>query len=145
NSTTATGSFTEDHTAPTASIDLKHDAADDTGFSISDGITANAKPILNGTGEPSSKVTITVTPTSGGVLTYTATTDATGKWSIDTSAATPTSGTMPATGLADGTVALQVLSTDTAGNSTTATGSFVEDHTAPTASVDLKHDAVDDT
>ena len=145
NSASATGSFVEDHTAPTASIGLKHDAVDDTGSSSTDSITANAKPILTGLGEPNSTVTVTVTPTSGGALTYTATTDATGNWSIDTSSATPTSGTMPAAGLADGAVGLKVVSTDTAGNSTTATGSFTEDHTAPTASIDLKHDAVDDT
>src|SRR5205807_2016578 len=101
--------------------------------------------ILTGTGEPSSTVIVTITPASGGVLTYTATTDATGKWSLDTSAATPTSGTMPAAGLSDGAVALKVVSTDTAGNSTTATGSFTEDHTAPAATIGLKHDAADDT
>src|SRR5207237_1333592 len=111
------GAFTEDHTAPTASIGLKHDAADDTGASATDSITANGKPVLTGTGEASSTVTITVTPASGGAITYTATTDASGNWSLDTNAATPTSGTLPAGGLPDGSVALKVVSTDAAGNS----------------------------
>src|ERR1700712_5432447 len=43
-SATATGSFTEDLTAPVATIGLKHDAADDTGSSASDSITKNTKP-----------------------------------------------------------------------------------------------------
>ncbi|MBW8760653.1 MAG: hypothetical protein JF586_23990, partial [Burkholderiales bacterium] len=145
NSTTATGSFTEDHTAPAAAIGLKHDAADDTGSSATDSLTSNAKPVLTGTGEPSSTVTITVTPASGGAISYTATTDASGAWSLDTATATPTSGAMPATGLPDGTVGLQVVSTDAAGNSTTATGAFTEDRTAPAASIGLQHDAANDT
>src|SRR6202008_4600332 len=78
-------------------------------------------------------------------VTYTATTDGSGNWSIDTSSATPASGALPVGGLVDGSVGLKVVSTDAAGNSTTATGSFVEDHTAPTAAIGLKHDAANDT
>ena len=44
NSATATGSFTEDLTAPVATIGLKHDAADDTGTSATDSMTSNTKP-----------------------------------------------------------------------------------------------------
>ncbi|MFL6630069.1 MAG: beta strand repeat-containing protein, partial [Vitreoscilla sp.] len=145
NSSTATSAFTEDNTAPTASIGLKHDATNDTGTSAVDNLSANGKPVLTGTGEPSSTVTITVTPSAGGAITYTTTTTAAGAWTLDLSTATPTSGTLPAAGLPDGTVSLQVVSTDTAGNSTTATSAFTEDHTAPAASIGLKHDATNDT
>ncbi len=147
NTTTATGSFTEDHTPPVASIDLKHDTPDDTGSSSTDGITGNPHPLIIGTGEPSSPVTVTVTPNGGAPVTYTAPDRcraATGP--VDTNTAVPTSGTLPPGGLPDGPVGLQVVSTDAAGNSTPATGSFVEDHTAPTApTISLKHDAADDT
>ncbi|MBW8756573.1 MAG: cadherin-like domain-containing protein, partial [Burkholderiales bacterium] len=145
NTATATGSFDIDHTAPVASIDLRHDALNDTGSSATDGLTSNAKPILVGTGEANSTVAITVTPASGSPVTYTATTDGSGNWSVDTSSATPASGALPVGGLVDGTVGLKIVSIDTAGNSSTATGSFVEDHTAPTAAIGLKHDATDDT
>ena len=141
----ATGSFTEDRTAPTASIDLKHDGADDTGVLSTDGVTANPHPVLVGTGEPSSVVTVTVTPNGGSPITYSALTDASGHWSIDTNTATPTSGALPAGGLPDGAVALQVVSTDAAGNTTTATAAFTEDTTPPVATIALKHDGVDDT
>ena len=145
NSASATGSFTEDHTKPVAAIDLKHDAVDDTGVSSTDGITNNVKPILTGTGEANSTVNITVTLPGGALLTYTATTDKNGAWSLDTSTTTPLTGTMPAAGIPDGTVGLNVVTTDVAGNSASATGSFTEDHTKPVAAIDLKHDAVDDT
>ena len=62
NSTTAAGSFTEDLTAPVATIGLKHDAANDTGTSATDSITNNAKPVIVGTGNVlSGTVDVTVT------------------------------------------------------------------------------------
>src|SRR5215469_1876132 len=91
-----------------ASIGLKHDAANDTGASATDSLTSNAKPVLTGTGEANSTVTITVTPASGTPVTYTATTDGSGNWSVDTNSATPTSGALPVGGLVDGTVGLKI-------------------------------------
>src|SRR5207253_2518957 len=82
NTATATGAFTVNHTAPAAAIDLRHDAANDTGVSATDGLTGNTRPVLTGTGEANSTVSITVTPSTGGALTYTATTDASGHWSL---------------------------------------------------------------
>ena len=62
NRATATSSFTEDLTAPVATIGLKHDAADDTGTSATDSITNNAKPVIVGTSNVlSGTVAVTVT------------------------------------------------------------------------------------
>ncbi|MEO5688455.1 MAG: Ig-like domain-containing protein, partial [Burkholderiaceae bacterium] len=143
--TTATGSLVVDSTPPAASIGLAHDSANDTGASSSDGVTANAHPVLVGTGEPSSTVSVTVTPTGGSPITYTVATDPSGDWSLDTATATPTSGSLPPAGLPDGTVTLQVVSTDSAGNPATATSSFQEVQPTVATTIDLKHDAADDT
>jgi len=145
NTSTATGSFTEDRTPPAATVGLLHDAANDTGVSATDGVTSNPRPVLTGTGEPSSTVTVVVTPNGGSPITYTVATDASGQWRVDTATATPSSGALPAAGLPDGPVALQATSTDVAGNTTTATGAFTEDLTPPAASIGLRHDAADDT
>ena len=76
-----------------ATIGLKHDAADDTGTSATDSITNNTKPVIVGTSKVlSGTVDVTVTDAAGHKLTYTATTDATGNWSMDTKTATTTNG-----------------------------------------------------
>src|SRR6185503_10147503 len=95
--------------------------------------------------EPNGTVVVTVTPANGGPITYTATADAGSQWTVDTATAAPTAGTLPAAGLPEGPVALQATSTDAAGNATTATGSFTEDHTPPAVTIGLQHDAASDT
>ena len=149
NSVTGTSSFIEDLTPPPTAptIGLKHDAADDTGASATDNLTNNVKPILVGTADANTAVTITVVDHAGNTITYKTTTDGSGNWSIDTAHATPASGSI-GTGLAEGNVSLSVVSTDAAGNNSVAgTSSFTEDLTpSPTApTIGLKHDAADDT
>ena len=128
-----------------ASIGLRHDAADDTGTSATDSLTGNKQPVIEGTGQPDSTVTVSVTPAGGATITYTAPTDATGHWSIDTATQVPASGALPAGGLPDGDVALGVSTTNGTGITTTATGSLVVDSTPPAASIDLQHDTPNDT
>ena len=98
-----------------------------------DNLTANAKPILTGTGEPNSTVTVTIDPDNNPAtenITYSVTTNASGAWSLDLASATPSSGTLPSAGLPNGTVGLTVSSTDAAGNTATASSTFVVDTAA---------------
>ena len=80
-----TGSFTEDLTAPVATIGLKHDAADDTGSSSPTASPTTPSPSSSARATSlSGTVDVTVTDAAGHKLTYTAATDASGNWSIDT-------------------------------------------------------------
>ena len=112
-----------------------------------DSITNNTKPVIVGTSKVlSGTVDVTVTDAAGHKLTYTATTDASGNWSVDTKTATTTKGvTCPPAACPKARSRCTVVATDAAGNSPTATSSFTEDLTAPVATIGLKHDAADDT
>jgi hypothetical protein len=134
-SPTATASAVLDTTAPTVAIGLAHTVTSDTGSSDLDGITANTKPVILGTGEPNSTVTVVVTDPIAGAITYTTTTNASGAWSLDLTTAVPKTGTLPTGGLHAGTIGLGILSTDAAGNSASTTGSFTEDLRTPNAPV----------
>ncbi|MEP0985566.1 Ig-like domain-containing protein [Ekhidna sp.] len=79
-------------------------------------ITNDTTPIIRGTAEPGSTVTVIV-----GGATYIVTADANGNWSVNTETATPASGTFnPNIG---GANEVQVTATDAAGNSTSDTTS----------------------
>ncbi|WP_166638513.1 Ig-like domain-containing protein, partial [Maribacter spongiicola] len=74
-------------------------------------ITNDTTPVLNGTAEINSTVSVVV-----GGATYTTISDAFGNWTIDTETATPDSGSF--TPNVNGTNEVAVTSTDAAGNST---------------------------
>ncbi|SFW69678.1 Ig-like domain-containing protein, partial [Cellulophaga fucicola] len=81
---------------------------------VQDQITNDTTPVLTGTAEPNSTVTVEIDDT--GVI-YTTIADASGNWTIDTETATPTSGTYTPP-ITDRTYDIEVTSTDEAGNST---------------------------
>ncbi|NCA15384.1 MAG: hemagglutinin/hemolysin-related protein, partial [Proteobacteria bacterium] len=89
--------------------------------------TSDTTPTITGTAEVGSTVSVTV-----GGATYSVTANGSGQWSVDTGSATPTSGSF-ALG-ADGAKTVGVTSTDAAGNSSSGSGSFTLDTTAPTVS-----------
>ncbi|CCD02600.1 protein of unknown function, partial (plasmid) [Azospirillum baldaniorum] len=89
-------------------------------------LSNNATPILTGTAEAGTTVTVTV-----GGATYT-TTATNGTWSVNLATATPTSGSLTLN--ANGTNAVSATATDAAGNvSVPGTQSLVIDTTAPNA------------
>ncbi|MGY0750014.1 Ig-like domain-containing protein, partial [Azospirillum argentinense] len=75
-------------------------------------LTKNATPIIGGTAETGSTVTVTV-----GGATYT-TTATNGTWSLNLATATPASGSLSLN--ANGTNAVSATATDAAGNTSTA-------------------------
>ncbi|MCW2242495.1 VCBS domain-containing protein [Azospirillum canadense] len=87
-----------------------------------------ARPSIGGTvtGLSSGTVlTVTVDPNrDGNTVTYLAVVGANGAWSVDTSKAAPSSGTLPETGIPAG-ASITVSGTDAAGNTTTATAASV--------------------
>ena len=91
--------------------------------------TNNPTPVLNGTAEADSTVTIVV-----GGATYTTTADGSGNWSLDLASATPDSGTLNLD--LNGVNDVTVTATDAAGNTSppdATSGELVLDTTAPTA------------
>ncbi|WP_186464817.1 Ig-like domain-containing protein, partial [Azospirillum brasilense] len=89
-------------------------------------LTNSATPVVSGTAEANSTVTVTI-----GGATYT-TTATNGSWSINLATATPTSGALSLN--ANGANPVSATATDAAGNiSTAATQSLVVDTTAPAA------------
>ena len=98
--------------------------------------TNNIAPVISGTAEAGTTVTVTV-----GGATYT-TTATGGTWSLDLGTATPSSGTLLLN--TNGTNAVSVTATDAAGN-TSAAGSqtLTIDTTAPTATVLFEDDSID--
>lgn len=118
-------------------IDLANDPVSDTGVSSSDNITTNRKPIISGKNNNALAFTsvlvqyyvnttlTTLTYTTGTGITYNA---ADSTFTIDLSIATPTSGTMPAAGLPEGYVTLNL----TTSTGALASNSFLIDLTAPT-------------
>ncbi len=104
-STDAAGNFSSDLTTD----ELTVDTVDPSTPTINSQSTSNTSPVIEGTGEIGTEVTLTL-----GGATFTKTVDGSGDWTIDTSSDIPTSGTF--TPLADATYDLAVTSTDDAGN-----------------------------
>ncbi|WP_322500045.1 Ig-like domain-containing protein [Cellulophaga lytica] len=106
-STDAAGNSTNDATT----LELTIDTTDPTAPTVDSQVTNDTTPVLTGTAEPNSTITVVV-----GGATYTTTANASGDWTIDTQTATPNSGTFSPN--VNGTNEVQVTSTDAAGNST---------------------------
>ena len=101
--------------------------------------TSSSTPTLTGTAEANSTVTIVV-----GGATYTVTADGSGNWTLDTSTATPDSGTLS---LVEGANNVSVTATDAAGNSTSnaTAGDLTLDTTVPTVDIQGEPAAVNNT
>ena len=100
-------------------------------------LTNNATPVLAGTAEAGSTVTVTV-----GGATYATTADGNGGWAVDLATAMPSTGTLALD--ANGANAVSVTAQDVAGNvSAPATQTLVIDTTAPTATVRFEDDSID--
>lgn len=100
--------------------------------------TNNTKPIVFGTAEPNSTVTVGVDLTGNGTpdVSYTTTANGNGDWTIDTGTIAPTSGTFPNNGLGDGSYPVQATATDATGNvSPAATKTLVVDTAVPTIAI----------
>ncbi|MFM2290549.1 MAG: hypothetical protein RIS29_362, partial [Bacteroidota bacterium] len=116
-------------------IDLANTVTSDTGISSTDNITTNRKPVVTGAVDnATSTVTVNVQYYVSGTLTTltynsVAVNGTTHIYSLDLSAVTPSTGTMPAAGLPEGYVTL-VVTTPT---SATASSQFLIDLTAPSA------------
>lgn len=89
-------------------------------------------PVLNGTAQPGSEVQVRI-DTDGDQhanVTYTSTADANGNWAVDLKTATPSSGTLPATGLSD-TNSLEVVGSNKGVQSTLPLTTLHFDDTPP--------------
>ncbi|HEU5077587.1 MAG TPA: DUF4347 domain-containing protein [Opitutaceae bacterium] len=121
--------------------------------SISGGATAaltgNAWPTISGasTGLPAGTVlTLTLDIDNSGSpdVTYKTTVDASGNWSVDTSSATPVSGSFPSTGL-NGAINLSATATDPAGNAGVDTQLLTVDVTGPSIALTFAAKTSDST
>jgi hypothetical protein len=114
-----------DRQAPeVATVDLVHDAKNDTGMDATDGITANTMPVFQGTAEPGAKVVLDVM--ADGSFVYTTTVDAKGQWRIEVTDELPDS--------AGSEITPQVTVIDLAGNVSAAIDAempFIIDAVAP--------------
>ncbi|MEP0937168.1 MAG: Ig-like domain-containing protein, partial [Cyclobacteriaceae bacterium] len=121
-STDAAGNSSTDVT----NLELTIDTTDPATPTVASQITNDTTPVITGTAEAGSTVTVVV-----GGATYTVTADGSGNWSIDTEVVTPDSGTF--TPDVNGSNEVAVTSTDTAGNSTsdTSTLELIIDTTDP--------------
>ncbi len=102
--------------------------------------TNSTKPVISGTADANSAITITIdVGNTGQRVTYTTQADNNGNWSVDLANDTPFSGSLPAAGLPVETPSTaRVIATDAAGNAGPVTeGSIMIDVIAPvqTASV----------
>ncbi len=107
-STDAAGNSTGESTNSELTIDTIAPAAP----TVSSQTTNDTTPVLSGTAEAGSTVTVVLNG-----VTFTTTADGSGTWSVDTETTTPTSGG-PFTALVSGNYDVSVTSTDAAGNST---------------------------
>jgi hypothetical protein len=109
NSSSASHIWTVDSTAPaepTITVDLT---------------TPDRTPVISGTAEPGSTITVTLDRDSDGTpdVTYTTGTAADGTWHVDIATASPVSGSLPPDGLPVGDYPFTVTATDAAGNDVT--------------------------
>jgi hypothetical protein len=126
--------FVVDTEAPAAANGaLVHDATNDTGFSINDGITSNITPTFSGTAQAGSSVQVNINDEL-----YNTTADAQGHWSVKVTNA-----------LSDDTYTPVFTVSDQAGNVSETEGpSFTIDTEAPVAedeSASLAPDEINDT
>lgn len=117
-SVTTTTHVTIDTQLTGLSADL--DAATDSGV-LGDTITNNPKPIISGTSEPDSVITVTIN-----AMTLTTVADKEGNWFVS-----------PGTNLNDGTYDYVVTASDEAGNTATVNKTFTIDASAPDATFTL--------
>ncbi|RPH29647.1 hypothetical protein EHN07_05450 [Buttiauxella warmboldiae] len=105
------------------------DTASDTGVSSTDGITQNARPVLTGQLEKGAEATLVL-----GTQEYILAVGSDGQWQWT-----------PDADLAEGHYQYQVVATDRAGNTSTFTGTFTVDTTAPAlVSADLAPEQIVD-
>ncbi len=130
-SPSTTGTMTLDTTAPSAPVFVRPGAS-----------TGEAFPVITGTAEPGSVVTVTLDPdqdpaTANQVVYRTTADPVTGAWTLATRLASPISGALPGAGIPSGSViGLTAQAADALGNtSPTATSTCLIDTTAPTAPV----------
>ena len=121
-----------------SSIDLQNTTTSDTGYSSSDNITTNRKPVIEGKAPANSSFTVTVTGSDNSVYTYNSvTSNSSGYWSIDLAARTASSISAGATALtaggnlAEGYVGLQIIVGTNPDTDPTASSNFLIDLTAP--------------
>ena len=120
----ATSVIVVDTVAPIAST-IALTTATDTGTSHTDRITNDSTPTITGTAEAGSKVTVVISHGTEQVgPTLTATVGADGTWNVT-----------PKADLASGNYTVAAITTDAAGNSTTATQTVVIDTVAPTVAI----------
>jgi len=125
-STDAAGNSTVDTSTNELALDITNPVTP----MVTSQTTNNPTPIISGTAEAGSTITVVVAG-----ATYTTTSDGTtGAWSVDTQTATPTSGTFAPNLNGDNPVT--ITSTDTAGNSTVdiSNNELTLDTTAPIVS-----------
>ncbi|WP_282133667.1 Ig-like domain-containing protein [Cellulophaga baltica] len=135
-STDAAGNSSVDATT----LELTIDTTDPEIPTVESQTTNDTTPVLEGTAESNSTVTVTV-----GGATFTTTADASGDWTIDTETEAPTSGTFAPN--VNSTNEVTVTSTDEAGNSATDITNLelTIDTTAPTApTVEIVEDTNND-
>ena len=129
NLSSSTGTpFTIDASAPAANGALQAIAPNDTG-TLGDHITSDTTPTLTGSTQAGAQVSVLVNG-----ATYTTTADASGNWSITTAT------------LSDATYTPVITVTDTAGNTSTASGTaFTVDAATPAATGALQATAPNDS
>lgn len=103
---------------------------------INEALNSNSpRPVISGTADPGSSITITIDAgDTGQRVTYATTTDAAGNWSVDLANDIPFSGSLPPDGLpTDVSSTARIIATDTAGNAgPVAVGTITIDVTPPT-------------
>ncbi|WP_420315855.1 Ig-like domain-containing protein [Ekhidna sp.] len=122
-STDAAGNSTSDASTNELIIDTTSPATP----TINDESSDDTTPVISGTAEPGSTVTVVING-----VTFETTTDASGNWSVNTETDTPTAGG-PFNPLSEGTYDISVTTTDAAGNSTSdaTNNELTIDFTAP--------------
>jgi len=120
--TNAVGNTSERSNTNRFTIDATPPAAPVITTPVNDSVLSNNRPVISGTAEPNSTVTVTLNGNAVG----TATTSATGSWSLT-----------PATALADGPYTAVATATDVAGNTSSPSSSvrFVIDTTPPDTTI----------
>ena len=95
--------------------------------------TNDSTPVITGTAVPGSQITITLDIPGSGPVTFNTIADGNGDWSVDTGAATPSAGTMPAGGIPEGApTTVRVL---TAGSTAVVSYQLAIDRVLPDAPV----------
>jgi len=108
NTAQATGSIQID---TVSNVSIRLDASSDSGSANNDGITNEQTPFLSGAGEAGASISVTINANN-----YVTTVNADGTWSLQVTDTLP-----------DGDHTYTVLSTDIAGNSSSASGSLTID------------------